>query len=70
MRGRDGLRVLVRAHRIVYFTPMKPAESPSALKVQATLGEKFEVMEFDANTRTAADAATAIGWRWPRSPSR
>ncbi|HEY1779099.1 MAG TPA: YbaK/EbsC family protein [Roseiarcus sp.] len=40
---------------------MKPAESPSALKVQATLGEKFEVMEFDASTRTAADAAAAIG---------
>jgi prolyl-tRNA editing enzyme YbaK/EbsC (Cys-tRNA(Pro) deacylase) len=40
---------------------MKPAESPSALKVQATLGDKFEVLEFDASTRTAADAATAIG---------
>ena len=40
---------------------MKPAESPSALKVQATLGDKFEVLEFDASTRTAADAAAAIG---------
>ena len=40
---------------------MKPAESPSALKVQATLGARFEVPEFDASTRTAADAAAAIG---------
>jgi prolyl-tRNA editing enzyme YbaK/EbsC (Cys-tRNA(Pro) deacylase) len=40
---------------------MKPAESPSALKVQASLGERFQVLEFDASTRTAADAAAAIG---------
>ena len=40
---------------------MKPAESPSALKVQAALGDRFKVMEFDASTRTAADAAAAIG---------
>ena len=40
---------------------MKPAESPSALKVQATLGDRFEVLEFDLSTRTAADAAAAIG---------
>jgi Cys-tRNA(Pro) deacylase len=40
---------------------MKPAESPSALKVQAVLGDKFQVLEFDASTRTAADAAAAIG---------
>jgi prolyl-tRNA editing enzyme YbaK/EbsC (Cys-tRNA(Pro) deacylase) len=40
---------------------MKPAGSPSALKVQAALGDRFEVQEFDASTRTAADAAAAIG---------
>jgi prolyl-tRNA editing enzyme YbaK/EbsC (Cys-tRNA(Pro) deacylase) len=40
---------------------MKPAESPSALKVQAALGDRFEVLEFDASTRTASDAAAAIG---------
>jgi prolyl-tRNA editing enzyme YbaK/EbsC (Cys-tRNA(Pro) deacylase) len=40
---------------------MKPASAPSALKVQATLGERFEVLEFDASTRTAEDAAAAIG---------
>ena len=42
---------------------MKPAASPSALKVQTALGDKFEVLEFSANTRTAADAAAAIGCR-------
>jgi prolyl-tRNA editing enzyme YbaK/EbsC (Cys-tRNA(Pro) deacylase) len=40
---------------------MKPAESPSALKVQTALGDRFQVLEFDASTRTAADAAAAIG---------
>ena len=40
---------------------MKPAESPSALKVQAALGDRFQVLEFDLSTRTAADAAAAIG---------
>ncbi len=40
---------------------MKPASAPSALKVQAVLGPKFAVLEFDAGTRTAADAAAAIG---------
>jgi len=40
---------------------MKPAAAPSALKVQAALGERFAVLEFDASTRTAEDAAVAIG---------
>ncbi len=40
---------------------MKPATAESALKVQAALGAEFEVLEFDASTRTAADAAEAIG---------
>ncbi len=40
---------------------MKPAASPSALKVQAALGPRFEVLEFDAGTRTADEAAAAIG---------
>jgi len=40
---------------------MKPASAPSALKVQAILSDKYEVLEFDAGTRTAADAAAAIG---------
>ena len=40
---------------------MRPATSPSALKVQAALGPRFEVVEFDAGTRTAEDAAAAIG---------
>jgi prolyl-tRNA editing enzyme YbaK/EbsC (Cys-tRNA(Pro) deacylase) len=42
---------------------VKPAASPSALKVQTALGDKFEVLEFSATTRTAADAAAAIGCR-------
>jgi prolyl-tRNA editing enzyme YbaK/EbsC (Cys-tRNA(Pro) deacylase) len=40
---------------------MKPAAAASALKVQAALGPSYEVLEFDASTRTAADAAAAIG---------
>jgi prolyl-tRNA editing enzyme YbaK/EbsC (Cys-tRNA(Pro) deacylase) len=40
---------------------MKPATAPSALRVQAILGPKFEVLEFDASTRTSAEAAAAIG---------
>lgn len=40
---------------------MKPATASAARRVQALLGERFTVMEFDASTRTAADAASAIG---------
>src|SRR5271155_1215306 len=40
---------------------MKPASAPSALKVQAVLGDDYLVFEFDAGTRTAADAAAAGG---------
>jgi prolyl-tRNA editing enzyme YbaK/EbsC (Cys-tRNA(Pro) deacylase) len=41
---------------------MKPASSSSAaLRVQAALGPGFEALEFDASTRTAADAAAAVG---------
>jgi prolyl-tRNA editing enzyme YbaK/EbsC (Cys-tRNA(Pro) deacylase) len=40
---------------------MKPDESSSALKVRAALGDRFQVLEFDSSTRTAADAAAAIG---------
>jgi prolyl-tRNA editing enzyme YbaK/EbsC (Cys-tRNA(Pro) deacylase) len=40
---------------------MKPATAPSALKVQAVLGPAFEVVEFEASTRTSQDAAAAIG---------
>ncbi|WP_395760017.1 YbaK/EbsC family protein, partial [Candidatus Raskinella chloraquaticus] len=42
---------------------MKAASHPSALKVQAMLGHDFEVMEFDKSTRTAEEAAAAIGCR-------
>jgi len=40
---------------------MKPATAPSALKVQAVLGPAFQVVEFDASTRTSQEAAAAIG---------
>lgn len=40
---------------------MKPTAAASALKVQAALGPDYEVLEFDAGTRTAAEAAEAIG---------
>lgn len=40
---------------------MRPATAPSALRVQDALGDGFEVLEFEESTRTAADAAAAIG---------
>ncbi len=40
---------------------MKPASAPSALRVQAALGPRYPVLEFDASTRTADEAAAAIG---------
>lgn len=40
---------------------MKPATAPSALKIQALLGPRFAVLEFEASTRTSADAAAAVG---------
>ncbi len=40
---------------------MKPATAASALKVQAALGPGYQVLEFEASTRTAADAAAVIG---------
>jgi prolyl-tRNA editing enzyme YbaK/EbsC (Cys-tRNA(Pro) deacylase) len=40
---------------------MRPATAASALRVQASLGPAYHVLEFDATTRTAADAAAAIG---------
>lgn len=40
---------------------MKPATAAAARRVQEILGPDFAVVEFDASTRTAADAAAAIG---------
>lgn len=40
---------------------MKPATAPSALRVQEVLGAGFQVLEFEASTKTAADAAAAVG---------
>lgn len=40
---------------------MKKAEHPTALAIQRELGEGFEVLEYPEGTRSAADAAAAIG---------
>jgi prolyl-tRNA editing enzyme YbaK/EbsC (Cys-tRNA(Pro) deacylase) len=40
---------------------MRKATSPSALKIQSALGSDFEVLEFAESTRTAEEAAAAIG---------
>lgn len=40
---------------------MKPATAASALRVQAFLGSDYTVLEFAESTRSAADAAAAIG---------
>jgi prolyl-tRNA editing enzyme YbaK/EbsC (Cys-tRNA(Pro) deacylase) len=40
---------------------MKMAAHPSALRVQQILGNGFQVLEFEASTRTAAEAAAAVG---------
>jgi prolyl-tRNA editing enzyme YbaK/EbsC (Cys-tRNA(Pro) deacylase) len=40
---------------------MQQATSPSALKIQAVLGSGFDVLEFTESTRTAEEAAAAIG---------
>lgn len=40
---------------------MKPATAPTALRVQALLGPAFTVYEFDQPTRTAQEAAEALG---------
>ena len=40
---------------------MKPAVAPSAMRVQQLLGPRYQVVEFDASTATAAEAAAAVG---------
>ncbi len=40
---------------------MKKATAKQALRVQQILGPGYTVLEFDTSTRTAADAAAAIG---------
>ena len=45
---------------------MKPAESASAGEGSGRARQRFRVLEFDAPTRTAADAAAAIGCEAPQ----
>lgn len=40
---------------------MKPATNATALAFQAAIGADFKVLEFEQSTRTAAEAAVAIG---------
>ena len=40
---------------------MQPATSPTALRFQTLIGPGFQVVEFAQTTRTAADAAAAVG---------
>lgn len=40
---------------------MRPATHESALRVKTLLGGAYEVLEFEEGTRTAAEAAAAIG---------
>ncbi len=40
---------------------MKPASAAAARRVQEILGPGFAVVEFDASTKTSAEAAAAIG---------
>lgn len=40
---------------------MRPATHPAALRVQQLLGSNLKVVEFDQSTKTAADAAAAVG---------
>lgn len=40
---------------------MQPATSPTAQRFQALVGAGFEIVEFAQTTRTAADAAAAVG---------
>ena len=40
---------------------MKPAENKTARRVQTLLGSDYKVVEFKHSTRSAADAAEAIG---------
>ena len=40
---------------------MKPAENKTARHVQTLLGSDYQVVEFEHSTRSAADAAKAIG---------
>lgn len=40
---------------------MKPAAHPDALRVQAALGPRFKVVEFEQSTKTSAEAAATVG---------
>ena len=40
---------------------MRPATSEGALRIQAILGDRFRVLEFEESTHSSAEAAAAVG---------
>jgi Cys-tRNA(Pro) deacylase len=46
---------------VIERTPMQPASSDGAMRIQAILGDAFRVLEFDQSTHSSAEAAAAIG---------
>jgi prolyl-tRNA editing enzyme YbaK/EbsC (Cys-tRNA(Pro) deacylase) len=42
-------------------TGMRPASSDGAIRIQAILGDAYDVLEFEQSTHTSAEAAAAIG---------
>ena len=40
---------------------MKPAVTEGAMRIQALLGERFRVLEFEQSTHSSAEAAAAVG---------
>ena len=40
---------------------MRPASSAGAMRVQAILGDRFQVLEFPESTHSSAEAAAAVG---------
>jgi Cys-tRNA(Pro) deacylase len=42
-------------------TPMLPASSDGAMRIQTILGDAFRVLEFEQSTHSSAEAAAAIG---------
>lgn len=40
---------------------MRPAESEGARRIQAVLGDRFQVLEFEESTHSSAEAAAAVG---------
>ena len=40
---------------------MRPASSAGAIRIQAILGDRFRILEFEQGTHSSAEAAAAVG---------